>query len=50
MLHLANYYYSEFEFYLLDEHLETIASKIGEFYPFDVCRTKILTFDLFFNN
>ena len=31
MLHIKNY--SEFEFYLLDEHFETIASKIGPFLP-----------------
>ena len=49
MLHIANY--SEFEFYLPNEHFdETIASKIGSFLPFDPCRAKKLTSDLFFNN
>ena len=46
---MANY----FDFlllYLLDEHFETIASKIGAFYLFDPCRAKNLTSDLFFNN
>ena len=45
MLHIENY--SEFELYLQNEHLETIASKIGAFYLFDPFRAK--TFDLFFN-
>ena len=42
MLHTANY--SEFELYLLDEHFETIASKIWSFLA-----AKKLTSDLFNN-
>ena len=45
---MANY--SDFALYLLDEHFETIASKIGSFYLFDPCRAKNLTFDLSFYN
>ena len=45
---MANY--SGFSLYLIDEHFETIARKIGPFLPVWPCRGKNLTFDLFFNN
>ena len=45
---MANY--SDFSLYLLDEHFETIASKIGSFLPVWPMWSQNVTFDLSFNN